>query len=134
MRWLGSKLKELSQFRKERELEAPKQRSKLRRPFRLWSVSVPEGEDVDRLRALVSSARKLEALVQSEGWSEILECKMFYQANADSKAKSPLVSDKDRFQAACEFSTLEGFFQEVSRRIRKGKEAEEELERRVSHK
>lgn len=135
VRWPFSnrKAEELAEFQKERSLEAPKL-EKPKRPFRLWSVSVPPGEDVARLQSLVSSARKLESLVKAEGWGEIISCKMFYEANADAMTKSPLVSDRERFRAACEYQTLEGFFQEIGRRIRKGKEAEAELERRVSKK
>jgi len=114
-------------FWKERsEFKAPEK--KRRKLFdKTWSMfKVPEA-DIERLRSLSSSGTRLEALVSSEGWNDVLDAKMYYQSLYDLMTKDPNRKDQDRFRAACEWSAIEGLFREISNRIRRGKEAREKL-------
>jgi len=73
----------------------------------------------------------MEALTNQPGWTDLLEAKQYYQSLADWKTKTPTLTEKERFQAAVEWATLEGFFKEVYGRMRRGREAEGKLNKVV---
>lgn len=96
---------------------------------RAWSMLGVHGSDVSLLQDLVSSAHRLNELTTHPGWNDLLEAKQYYQHLSDSKTKTPHLTEHERFQAAVEWATLEGFFKEVYGRIRRGREAEWKLQK-----
>ena len=96
-----------------------------RAPRQRWSVG-DEGK-LEALKDLVSSAERLDALMASPGWKDVLDAKGFYQSLADRQTKNVTLREAQRFQAACEWSAIEGFFMELHQRIRRGRKAKEVL-------
>ena len=87
-------------------------------------MSGVKASDASLLQELVSSGQRLTDLTNHPGWKDLLEAKRYYQALSDWKTKTPTLTEKERFQAAVEWATIEGFFKEVHGRIRRGREAE----------
>jgi len=122
----GSKARELEKFAKEREnipkFEPPKRISKL------WSMLEGMGETkIARYNNLIRSSELLRETLGSPGWSEILDCRNYYIRQYDAVTKNPLIDDRDRFKAACEYASIMGFFAEIANRIKKGTEAKDQL-------
>lgn len=103
-----------------------------KRPRQRWSMVGVREEQVERLAALASSARRLDALMRQPGWKDLLEAKLYYQSLADRRTKNPDASEQERFRAACEWSSLEGFVMELHARVRRGQEAEEKVRQVVA--
>ena len=123
-------IKDLASFRATRGgfvADAPKT-PRLRRT---WSMAGVKSSDASLLQELVSSGHRLTDLMNSPGWTDLLEAKSYYQALSDWKTKTPTLTEKDRFQAAVEWATIEGFFKEVQGRIRRGREAEAKVSKLV---
>ena len=130
---LKFRLGNLLRFSQEREGVEPQEvvkrgRKRFSRP---WSMFRVQEEDIERLKSLASSATRLENLQSTEGWNDIVDAKLYYQSLHDNVTKNPNLDEKVRFRAACEWATLDGFFREISNRIRRGREAREKLERLV---
>ena len=121
-------LKALAAFRRARGGFAPAARA-TPTVKRLWSGLGVKASDVALLQELVSSGHRLQTLLDSPGWADVLEAKAFYQSRADWQAKALTGTDQQRFQAAVEWSALEGFFKELYRRVRSGEEAARKLSR-----
>ena len=94
---------------------------------RQWSLLGIKDSDASLLQELASSGRRLEEVTTHPAWTDILAAKQFYQYLSDWKTKTQSLTEAQRFQAAVEWATLEGFFKELSSRIRRGKEAEQKL-------
>ena len=124
-------IKDLASFRAARGgfvADAPK-KAKLRRT---WSMAGVKASDASLLQELGSSGRRLDELTNHPGFKDLLEAKSYYQALSDWKTKTPSLSEHDRFQAAVEWATIEGFFKEVYGRIRRGREADAKLSKVVT--
>lgn len=123
-----SALKGLSNWWKDRSnrVGVPQTPSRSRQGKR-WSLWKVPTEDVARLKELSASAARLEALMQQPVWTEIVEAKLFYQDNARGRILSLATDDRTRRDAVVEHQALEGFFAELKLRVKRGKEAEEEL-------
>ena len=97
-----------------------------------WSVGAATGEKVERLKDLVSSAGRLAETLASPGWKDVLDAKAYAQSLADHYCKNPSLPEAKRFQAACEWAAIEGFFIEVHNRVRRGREADATLAKQVT--
>ena len=84
-------------------------------------------EEIDKRNYIRLHGSKLRHLKDSLEWADLLLVKDWAQHNAAMTSVSPLVTDKDRFQAAVQYTTIDGFFNEISRRIQAGEKAAQEL-------
>lgn len=124
-------VKDLAAFRRIRGGFVPAAGHGLPKVRRIWSMAGVTASDVNLLQELISSSRRIEDLASHPGWNDLLEAKQYYQSLADWKTKTPTLTEKERFQAAVEWATLEGFFKEVYGRIRRGREAEAKVRKVV---
>ena len=122
----------LATFWRTRQGFTPVERSK--RPRLRWSMAGVKEEHLERLSELAASARRLAELMNHAGWKDMLEAKIYYQALYDHKTKNPDLSEQARFRSACEWAALEGFFIELSARVRRGQDAEKKLGQLVAQK
>ena len=116
-------IKELAAFRKARGGFVPVKPSGVKKLRRTWSMAGVQASDLSLLQELVSSGERMDSLTNHPGWTDLLEAKQYYQALSDRKTKTPALSEQERFQAAVEWATLEGFFREVYARIHRGRSA-----------
>ena len=127
---LVKSVKEFSEFRRVRSSVVPA-KGRAPKARRTWSMLGVKDADVSLLQDLVSSGQRMDELTNHPGWKDVLEAKQYYQSLADWKTKTPSLSEHDRFQAAVEWATIEGFFKEVYGRIRRGREAESKVSKFV---
>ena len=120
-------VKELAAFRAARGGFVPAKGHVAPKARRTWSMLGVKGSDVSLLQELASSGQRMDDLTNHPGFKDLLEAKSYYQSLADWKTKTPSLSEHDRFQAAVEWATIEGFFKEIYGRIRRGREAEQKL-------
>lgn len=98
-----------------------------------WSTGPSKGERIERLKGLSESGKRIEGLMKSDGWQDLLEAKAYWQARYDQVLRNPAREiDVVRSDAARERAVLDGFFNEVQQRIRRGQEADRELEKLLS--
>lgn len=122
------RLGSLLRFHKDREVND----AELIRPVRavrLWSRIGLNDEKIDKLKDLAASGRRLEILMESPVWQDVLGAKRYYQRLYDGMTKMVSVSHEDRLKAACEWSAIEGLFSELNRRVKAGREAQERLDK-----
>lgn len=94
----------------------------------IWRDFTSSDEKDERRNRLIATANRLEKLKDADGWGDLMELKMWFQANASQIATTPSRPENQRFAAAVQWSIYEEFFSEISRIIRRGKEAEASLE------
>lgn len=124
------RIKKLEKFRQERVAPDPAAKKDVPKRIRQrWAIFSRNTEKEGRLRDLAISATRLETLMATDGWMDILEAKMYLQAITEERMKIVSVTDRDRFQASVEWSAIEGFFREISLRVKRGREAREELDK-----
>lgn len=99
------------------------------RLFRRFSR--PSQEDLDRKNFIRQHGAKLMRLREMEEWLDLKLVKESFQQNAAMTSVSTFASDKDRFQAAVQWTCIENFFEEVDRRIAAGEKVERELSEKV---
>lgn len=92
-----------------------------------WAFLGMDTSKRSRLAEAATSGRRLQALMDHPGWADVLEAKAYYQALADRQTKTPSLPEAQRFKAACEWASIEGFFQELAMRVRRGKEADTQM-------
>ena len=119
-------LKELLQFGRARPAVASNgQKPHLTR--RLWSLWRTDEQDVEKLKSLAASARRIQELMQHSGWQDILAAKHYYLSSYDAQTKQLTISPDGRLIAAATWNGIEGFFKELSLRIKAGDEAHAKL-------
>ena len=97
--------------------------------FKLFRRRRPHSkEESDKKAQTAQHGSNLRRLKDSTEWADLLLVKDSFQQNAGLCAVNTEVPDKSRFQAAVQWTCLENFFQEVSRRIKAGEEAQKALE------
>ena len=115
---------ELVQFFTDRKVDSSAQKPRLAKS--LWSVWRSDEQDVVKLKELVGSGRRIEAMescASCGGWKDILEAKTFYVAHYDAQSKSLGASDQQRLIGAASWGAIEGFFAELRLRKKAGKDA-----------
>lgn len=85
-------------------------------------------DEIDRKKQLADQAQKLQRIVDAPEWAEVLLVKEWLQEDAGLMAVNLTCDDKVRFQGAVQYSTVEIFFKEISRRIKEGNKAAQELQ------
>lgn len=115
------KLKELLRFGRDRASTSNGQRPRLMR--RLWSGWRTDEQDVEKLKGLAASARRMDELMKHPGWQDVLAAKAYYLASYDAQTKQLTVSHESRLTAAATWNGIEGFFKELSLRIKAGEDA-----------
>lgn len=98
--------------------------------LKLFRIQRVEKDELDKLKSRADRGAKLRYLKENSNWAEVERLRDLSQQNAVQIAMRAGATDKDRFQASIQFSTLEGFFSEIARRIEEGEKAERELEER----
>ena len=99
--------------------------------FALWARRKLPVERLEDLKAIAKAGRDLESLSQSPSWEALLDVKAYFQNFAQSRAIIPEHDEATRFRAACEWRAIQDLFDEVGRRIQRGKAAQEELTKGV---
>ena len=80
-------------------------------------------QDVEKLKHLAASGRRLEEVLASPGWQDILAAKHYYLSSYDAQTKQVSSSPEARLIAAATWTGIEGFFKELSLRIKAGHDA-----------
>lgn len=119
------KLRELLSFSRARPVLTNGQKPRLSRG--LWSMFRTDEEDIAKLKELAASARRLEELMKQSGWQDVLSAKSYYLSTYDAQTKLLTGSAESRLIAAATWTGIEGFFKELSLRIKAGTDAGEKL-------
>ena len=98
----------------------------IRRRLR-WATAEADKPKVDQLRAIASEGERLEELTKQPGWEVVLRAKAYWQATDARMALDPAQSETVRLRSACNWAALEGFFRDIEVRIRRGRDAREQL-------
>ena len=94
----------------------------------LWSKAWEQRQRTqDDVRKLAAKGQRLEGLLHHPGWQDLLELKAYCQSSWDATTKLLEVEDQVRFQAACQWATLEHFLSEVDRVVKLGQQAQEKV-------
>ena len=129
MRWPPLKsLHELVQAHRLRQMAPTPKPPMLKRRWAWLGVGTSQ---VESLKDLAASGKRLESLLQHPGWTDVMAAKAYYQRVYDLRLKDTTpgpVADQQRFGAACEWRAVEGLFVELRERIKRGDTARQKLE------
>ena len=114
-------LKDLLAFGKPRSVVVNAQKPRLMR--RLWSGWRTDEQDIAKLQELAASGRRLEDLMTHAGWQDVVAAKHYYLSSYDAQTKQLSTSHEARLAAAATWTGIEGFFKELSLRIKAGSDA-----------
>lgn len=101
--------------------------SKVSRLLRRWSLGPAAKDKIERWQELAQTGEMLASVLSSPAWQAVLDAKGYYQARADTIMRHHSLPEATRLQAAIEWATLEGFFRELTNRVRHGRQAREAL-------
>ena len=119
------KFPDLLKFWGERVVDRDAPKPKLAKTH--WSMFRANEDDLKKLTDLIASGRRLDDLMKHPGWQDILGAKSYYLRSYDAQTKQVAGSHENRLIAAATWSGLEGFFKELSLRIKAGHDAEQQL-------
>lgn len=118
-------IRDLLKFRHDRN--GFSQKPKPRQANKLWSMWRTDEDDVEKLKELAASARRIEELMKQPGWADIISAKNYYISSYDAQTKNLTLTHEQRLIAAATWSGIEGLFKELSLRISAGNSAFKKL-------